>query len=462
MANSNLPVPKRALEGSVTKPSQSSTPVTLTTTKRVRSVTRTYSRDPDLIELGGGLVPGLKCNRNNLGAAVCAVGALIGFYYAAKYGIKALFAKKENPKENENGDTDKAGAIKIQPLVECVSSSNGPKPVVIPGFLYQGGIGILGGRTGIGKSLLLGQLAVEMARGDGEFIPPSADGSKTPRSVIIIDGEMEDDDYVARFPDPSTIPGNITRISECDFVTAKQLTNCIRGIVSGLMSEAVIIIDNIAALVKNPTASDIFDMYRDLRLIQRETAIPVTFLVGNHLAKVPEGMSIDETFLAGSANITRFASSIAILDKSARGSDYRFLKIIKERKNGPSAEVIELEYSEVEYKHYNFFGTAPEDEVLYTKTNRKRFGQEVPDEDPEEDEDPKPDGRGEPWTEEDDRLLSELFNTHTDPTPAFFAELMGKNKNTVYKHGKELGFEWKKQKSGPKPKQKPTEDQEQE
>ena len=118
-------------------------------------------------------------------------------------------------------------------------------------------------------------------------------------------------------------------------------------------------------------------------------------------------MALDESFFAGSANITRLASSIAILDKSARGRVFRFLKIIKERKNGPSAEVIELEYSEEEYKHYNFFGTAPEDEVIYPKTNRKRFGQEVTDEEPkEEEEDPKPNGRGEPWDKiEDDRDL---------------------------------------------------------
>ena len=138
---------------------------------------------------------------------------------------------------------------------------------------------------------------------------------------------------------------------------------------------------NIVSLVKNPTGSDIFDMFRNLRKIQHEASVPISYIVANHLAKVPEGMSIDETLMAGSANITRFASSIAILDKSARGSDFRFLKILKERKNGVPAEVIELEYTEKEYKHYNFFGTISEDEVLYTKTNRKRFGQAVMEED---------------------------------------------------------------------------------
>ena len=122
-------------------------------------------------------------------------------------------------------------------------------------------------------------------------------------------------------------------------------------------------------------------MFRNLRKIQHEASVPISYIVANHLAKVPEGMSIDETLMAGSANITRFASSIAILDKSARGSDFRFLKILKERKNGVPAEVIELEYTEKEYKHYNFFGTISEDEVLYTKTNRKRFGQAVMEED---------------------------------------------------------------------------------
>jgi transcriptional antiterminator len=160
------------------------------------------------------------------------------------------------------------------------------------------------------------------------------------------------------------------------------------------------------------------------------------------LAKVPEGVSIDETLMAGSANITRFASSIAILDKSARGSDYRFLKILKERKNGVPAEVIELEYTEKEYKHYNFFGTISEDEVLYTKTNRKRFGQAVVEEDPEEEESqnprPRSNKRGIDWTDEDTERLKALIESGEELDYEAIAKEFGCSSKTIERRVKKL------------------------
>ena len=235
-----------------------------------------------------------------------------------------------------------------------------------------------------------------------------------------------------------------------------------------IVNEVVIIIDNIASLIKNPTASDIFDIYRELRKIQRETSVPVSFLVGNHLAKVPEGISIDETNLAGSANITRFASSIAILDKSARGADYRFLKIKKERKNGPPDDVIELEYTEEEYKHYKFFGTISEDEVLYTKTNRKRFGQEVVEDGEEPAADPNPseaadDGRGHKWSDKDTEIMKLYMSNREELDPDELSGVIGCDVQTIKRRAKELGFgdKIKKGQRG-RPKQKPSENLESE
>ena len=423
MAESNLPAPQSALEGSVSKPSQNSIPA-----------------DQRRIEVGGGLYPRISCSVKDVFTTVAAGLTLLGGYFFFKNAFKRWFGEKNDPNKKEKDQEPEPP--KVQPLVECVSTSGGPKPAIIPGLLYQGGIAIVAGRTGIGKSLFVDQLGVEAARGYGEFIPTAPDGSTCPRAVIIIDGEMEDDDYAERFPDPSTIPGNITRISECDFETTEQLTNCVRGIVSGLLNEVVIVIDNIAALVKNPTASDIYDLYRELRKIQRETSIPVSFIVANHLAKVPEGQPIDESNLAGSANLSRFASSIAILDKSSRGSDYRFLKILKERKNGVPAEVIELEYTEKEYKHYNFFGTISEDEVLYTKTNRKRFGQAVVEEDPEEDESqnprPRSNKRGIDWTDEDTERLKAHIESGEELDYEAIAKEIGCSSKTIERKVKKL------------------------
>ena len=443
MDNNKLPAPKSALVGNQPKLPYSPIPA-----------------DQRKVEVGGGLFPKLKCTVKDLPRVVAAGTILFVLCYFSKDAIKHWFKKKENKNEKE---PEQPEPPKIQPLASCVSASSGPKPAIIPGLLYQGGIAIVAGRTGIGKSLFVGQLGVEAARGYGEFIPSAPDGSTSPRAVIIIDGEMEDDDYAERFPDPSTIPGNITRISECDFETAEQLTNCVRGIVSGLLNEVVIIIDNIAALVKNPTASDIYDLYRDLRKIQRETSVPVSFIVANHLAKVPEGQPIDESFLAGSANLTRFATSIAILDKSARGRNYRFLKILKERKKGQLEDVIELKYSEDEYKHYNFFGTIPEDEVLYTKTNRKHFNQELADDESGEDESESEEGGrgGRPWTDKDTQRLRELVETLETPYADVIAEIMGRHPEMIRRKAKEFGVELMGKPRGRKPKPKEGYDQEQ-
>lgn len=461
MANSNLPAPKRALVGSVSKPSKSSTPVpvTMTTTKRVRSVTRTYSRDPDLIEIGGGLVPGLKCNYKHLGAAVGAICAVVGFFFLAKEGAPKLFkGKNSSSGQDTNGSPQVPDPPKVESVVNCVNNAGKPQEPLIPDMVYEGGITLLAGRTNAGKTLLAQQMAIEIARGYGELLGENVQ----PQNVIIVDGEMDDDDYKRRFGgEDMEIPANITRISDCDFSTLKQLSEYLKKVVDGLFGPVVIIVDNLAALtLENLSGKIVNQFFRDIKKIQREAQHPVTFIIADHIGKIPVGSILDDSNIAGSANVARFAHNIILVEFSARGPEFRFLKFPKQRKGALPDEVLEVRISEEEYTHFEIVGTASEADVISTKTNRKRFGQEVPDEEPEEEQDPKPDGRGEPWTDEDDRQLTELFNTHSDPTPAFFAELMEKNKNTVYKHGIQLGFEWKKQKSGPKPKHKPTEDQE--
>ena len=219
MANTNLPAPKRALVGSVSKPSQSSTPtipVTLKTTKRVRSITRTYARHPDLIELGGGLIPGLKCNRKHLGAAIGAICVVVGFFFLAKEGSRKLFKDKDNSGQNSNDPPQVPDPPKVESVVNCVNNAGNPKAPLIPDMVYEGGISLLAGRTNAGKTLLSQQMAIEISRGYGELVGEDIQ----PQNVIIVDGEMDDDDYKRRFGgEDMEIPANITRISDCDFST---------------------------------------------------------------------------------------------------------------------------------------------------------------------------------------------------------------------------------------------------
>lgn len=67
----------------------------------------------------------------------------------------------------------------------------------------------------------------------------------------------------------------------------------------------------------------------------------------NHIGKVPLGQPLDESVLAGSANVSRFAHNVLIVDHSARGGEFRYIKFTKQRKGAMPDEVIEVHISGV-------------------------------------------------------------------------------------------------------------------
>lgn len=403
-------------------------------------------RDSNLIEVGGGIIPGFKCTRENLGVTVLAIGSVIGIYYSAKYGLKRLFS----PKESTVAETmDSAPEPpKIQSIVDCVNNAGEPKKFLLPDMVKEGGISIFAGREGSGKTLLGHQAAIELARGYGNFV---AEGI-SPQNVIIIDGEMDDEDYVERFRNMD-IPSNITRISETNFANLKQLSEYIKGIVGGLLSPATIIIDNLMALsLENLTGKTVNEFFRDIKKIQRNSEHTITFVVVDHIGKTPEGHTLDNSLLAGSANLARFAHNIIILDYSARGANFRYIKFTKQRKAALPDEVLELEISEEEYLHFEVVGNAHEADVVRNKTNLKRFGQAV-DEDVDEEEEPKVDGRGRPWTDEDTEKLAELAATLETPDAQTIGLMMERHPQLIYRKASAYGIQLMSKPRGRKPKQ---------
>ena len=461
MDNNKLPAPKSALVGSVSKPSQSSTsvPVSLKTTKVVRSYSRTINRHPDLIEIGGGLIPGIKCNRKNFGVAVLAIGSLIVAYFLAKEGFHWLFKGKESSANQNNPEVP--APPKVESVVNCVNNAGEPKAPLIPDMVYEGGITLLAGRTNAGKTLGAQQMAIEIARGYGELVGENIQ----PQNVIIVDGEMDDDDYKRRFgSEDMEIPANITRISDCDFSTLKQLTEYLKKVVDGLLAPVVIIVDNLAALtLENLTGKIVNQFFRDIKKIQREAQHPVTFIIADHIGKIQMGSILDDSNIAGSANVARFAHNIIFVEFSARGPEYRFLKFTKQRKGALPDEVLEVRISEEEYTHFEIVGTASEADLICTKANLRRFNQEGGDDEPGEDEpEPEESGRGgRPWSDEDTRRLRELAETLETPYADIIAEMMGRNPVHLARKAKELGVVLMSKPRGRKPKPKDGDGQEQ-
>jgi hypothetical protein len=217
MANSNLPVPQRT-QAMVIPPKgvTPSQPTIIINAQPVRSSRRFAFRHPDRIEIGGGAVfPKIKSSREDLTKAVVAMGIAAALVYGAKFAfdqMKDYLTRRREQKQSAPTPP------KVESIVNCVNNAGAPKQTLIPNMIVEGGFTVVGGREGSGKTLLGHQWAIELARGYGEL---AADGI-SPQNVLIIDGELDDDDYVERFGNMD-IPSNITRISDCDFDNLKQL-----------------------------------------------------------------------------------------------------------------------------------------------------------------------------------------------------------------------------------------------
>ena len=411
MPNSRLSVPKRTNPVGDYKGSKTSQPTIIINTNRpVRSRTRYAVRNPGRITIGGGAIfPKISCSRKDLGWAVLAIGGAAVLVYGTKCGcdyLKSLWTRKAEESQAPIPDPPKVEAV-----INCVNSAGKPKEPLVPDMVYEGSISVIAGRPNGGKTLLAQQLAIELARGDGDLVGEGV----PPQNVIIVDGEMDDDDYKRRFGgEDMVVPSNITRISDCDFSTLKQLTSYLKKLVDGLLGPAVIIIDNIASLtLETLTGKIVNEFFRDLKRIQRGTENAITFIIADHIGKTPVGQPLDDSNIAGSANVARFAHTIVFVDFSARGSDYRFIKFSKLRKGALPDEVLEVHISEEEYVHFEVIGRASEAEVIRTKSNLKRFGQEIKDVVDEEEDAPEEDPKI-----AEAREMKAFLETHTQEKTA--------------------------------------------
>ncbi len=131
---------------------------------------------------------------------------------------------------------------------------------------------------------------------------------------------------------------------------------------------------------------------------------------------------------------------------------YRYIKFTKQHKAALPDEVLEVMISEEEYLHFKVIGNASEAAVVRNKTNLKRFGQ-AEEEDVDEEEEPKVDGRGERWTEKDTERLIELASTLETPDKDHIAVMMGRTPNMVYKMARMNGIQLMSKPRGRKPKQ---------
>lgn len=248
----------------------------------------------------------------------------------------------------------KGGSFKEQLL----SHRFEPKRALFGEFWKERELAVLAGQTGIGKSALAMQIAIQIARGASlDSLLEDGTQVETPaQTVLFLDCEMDLDDWQNRLRG-ATIPENLLRF-EFD-IDAKVEGDLAQALVSNFKAlidrtgSKVLIIDNISWLFSDLPGRDIHAETSALMklLLQLRKSEGVAILVVAHTLKGKKNTPFTLEDVAGSSNLQRYLESCFSIAEVQGQESHRYLKQLKSRgrkKKYTSREVAVCELLESE------------------------------------------------------------------------------------------------------------------
>lgn len=253
-------------------------------------------------------------------------------------------------------------------FTSAVSNEESSQRELLAGLFRPGERVVIFSRTGQGKSTFVTQLGITVATGCQSDIVPSARTTHIPQSVILYDAEQDYEDMHDRYGKYGfEFPHRLRRINDCYFDSAKALGNDIARRSEKLMSDTLIVIDNITAICPTFAAEKARDFYRVLQNIQikaKGRSVTITFVLVGHTTKDYSGGPIELGHLAGSSNIVNFATSVYALAATRFGESIRMLKVLKSRKGPKEGKVSILQVTDSPYLHFQYVRDENEADAL--------------------------------------------------------------------------------------------------
>lgn len=226
------------------------------------------------------------------------------------------------PKESTLNDIAKE---EIKPLCDIVAN-----------MVVLGGICVLFGPPGQGKSTLLMQLLIEIASQKGSRMFSDGEFDYAQPIVYLYDIELSDQQIKKRYcMGGITFPENLVRISDQEVMSEESsIIKDIERVMSETVrnSNLVIAIDNITKIFKTMTPNVIKKFYTDLRSIQdkaKEQDTTVTFFIVGHTTKIDRNSAISLADLCGSSYVGNFANTVIALGPSRYGEQVKYLRQLK-------------------------------------------------------------------------------------------------------------------------------------
>lgn len=275
-----------------------------------------------------------------VGGAIILIVARVAIPITVRWGLKKLGIY--DGKENDTSPSSTNAPIPSFPASKPMEGtfagdvaraiSKGKPKCLMAEEVIQGSRIIIFSSPGVGKSIVVAQMAFAIAGGKKPGLFPD-EVETEPQNVLLIDTEQEDEDLYLRYNNGfSEIPENIARVSNCQYNTQEEVTAYIWGKVSQWTSNGTVIIDNITSAFSLQSPEKIRLFYNQLRSIQdkmKNRGVVITLVCVCHETKSATKMSLKS--LQGSGNLGNFATVVYGLE--CVGEEQIKLHVLKNRRS---------------------------------------------------------------------------------------------------------------------------------
>lgn len=276
---------------------------------------------------------------------------------------KGIYPEIKSIKENKPARMQVKGVDRIRTArVRLSDAESQPKFESLLGdYIQSSCISIIFSDTGVGKSVLAGQIANSLSKGNEELLGQKSIGR--PIKVLLIDTEISDVEFHNRYNkmDPSDYFYTATTLKlDKDGLDMDQFYTDIHH-----TKADVVIIDNITALSLN-SATDIDVAISIMRnLLEIKNHLGIALIIIAHVPKIEPFSVLTINSLGGSKALSNFADSVISIGRVRESINHRYIKPIKLRNSAEKDEVLVIEIvNEPGNLHFRINGKAKERELI--------------------------------------------------------------------------------------------------
>lgn len=278
--------------------------------------------------------------------------------------------ERKNRKEIEEDEINKiAEAEPIESFNETLSKPSEEEKNLIGPIFPSGGITLLAGEKGLGKTSLITQALFQLSGSKEYELFPETKMDKI-QQVIYFDYELTRDQFKNRYKNIQS--------KDIKFIwdsvregSSSYLIKRINRILSEKKGHTTIVIDNLTKIKDLNSPNNCRNFYTELETIRAEYKkqnIVVSFIIVAHVnLKKPKYKPVDLEDIQTSSRFINFADSVILIGRT-RFKEAVLLKVCKNRngkESNGSAYVFKKEESD--FLHYEYQGEFTESDVLPTK-----------------------------------------------------------------------------------------------